>query len=358
MQKGGTALALLGAIVGAGFASGREVLRFFTRYGAMGWVGAAVACAFMGCCAYFVMRAAGRCRAGTFSDLCRAYGGPLAERAAGFLYGVLMALTGGAMTAAFAELTALVLPVRGAYAIGFAAAVLLGVLCSHRDLRLLELMGRLLLPLFLAMLILLLPLPVREEALLLGGGHAAAAPALGLLYGALNMGMTAGILCEAGKRLSPAACGREAAMLTAMLALLTGLANAVLLRHGASVERSALPFVALSMRLGRVGYALCAAVLGLAVLSTLTAAMRALRGSLRLSARAADAACAGCCVLCGALGFDRLIGRGYPLLGGACAVFLCALLVRAATDRGEKAGPRTAGDGAGKGKRAFSIKAR
>lgn len=357
MQKGGTALALLGAIVGAGFASGREVLRFFTRYGAMGWAGAAVACAFMGVCAYFVMRAAGRCRADSFSGLCRAYGGPLAGRAAGFLYGVLMALTGGAMTAAFAELTALVLPVRGAYPLGFAAAVLLGVLCSHRDLKLLELMGRLLLPLFLTMLILLLPLPAQEEALRLRSGHAAA-PALGLLYGALNMGMTAGILCEAGKRLSPAACRREAALLTALLALLTGLANAVLLRHGASVERSALPFVALSMRLGRVGYALCAAVLGLAVLSTLTAAMRALRGSLRLPARACDAVCAACCVLCGALGFDRLIGRGYPLLGGACAVFLCALLVRAATDRDEKAGLRTDGDGAGKGKRAFSIKAR
>ena len=153
-------------------------------------------------------------------------------------------------------------------------------------------------------------------------------------------------------------CLREAGGLTVMLVLLIGLGNAVLLRHGASVERSSLPFVALSMRLGPAGYVLCAAVLGLAVLSTLTAAMRALRDEAGLSARGGDVLCAACCLLSGVFGFDRLIGKGYPLLGAVCAVFLCALLVRAATDRGEKSGGQGSAWEKRKGKRAFSRQAR
>lgn len=357
MRKGSTALALLGAIVGAGFASGREVLRFFTRYGGAGWLGVLIACAFMGACAYLVMRAAGRRQAGSFTALCGAYGGPRAAYAAKALYGALMAMTGGAMTAAFAELIALVVPIRGAYPLGFALAVLLGVLCSRKDLALLSLMGRLLLPLLGAMLVLLVPLPVQDEALRIETAGPAAAPVLGLFYGALNMGMAAGILCEAGRRIGERECRREAGGLTVMLLLLMGLGNAVLSRHGASVERSALPFVALSMRLGLAGYGLCAVVLGLAVLSTLTAAMRALRDEAGFSARGGDILCAACCLLSGALGFDRLIGKGYPLLGAMCACFLCALLVRAATDRGDKTGAQARGGAQGKGKRAFSSKA-
>ncbi len=154
MRRGGVALALLSAIVGAGFASGSEVLCFFSRFGVAGWLGVLTACALMGACAYVMMRAAGVRGAASFPALYRAACGPWLARAAAVLYGALMAMSAGAMTAAFAELAALTLPIRDAYAAGFALAILLGVVCSRRDLALLSGLGRALLPLLLALLVL------------------------------------------------------------------------------------------------------------------------------------------------------------------------------------------------------------
>ena len=337
MRRGGVALALLGAIVGAGFASGSEVLCFFSRFGVAGWLGVLTACALTGACAYALMRAAGARRAASFPALYRAACGPWLARAAAVLYGALMAMSAGAMTAAFAELAALTLPIRDAYAAGFALAILLGVVCSRRDLALLSGLGRALLPLLLALLVLLLSLEGGgEPRVRLTETARACAPAFGALYAAMNLGMISGLLCEAGARLTARESAREAAWLCAMLLALLALAHAALLRHGDSVERSALPLVALSMRLGTPGYALCAAALALSVLSTLAASLRALRSTLALPQGMGDALCAGCCAVCGALGFERLVGRCYPLLGCACAALLLALCIRLLTDRRER----------------------
>ena len=43
-----SALAIVAAIVGAGFASGREVMTFFSEMGAASWLGVGVACALVG----------------------------------------------------------------------------------------------------------------------------------------------------------------------------------------------------------------------------------------------------------------------------------------------------------------------
>ena len=84
-----------------------------------------------------------------------------------------------------------------------------------------------------------------------------------------------------------------------------------------------------------------AAALALSVLSTLAASLRALRSTLALPQGVGDALCAGCCAVCGALGFERLVGRCYPLLGCACAALLLALCIRLLTDRRKR--PRAPG---------------
>ncbi|MEW6307979.1 MAG: hypothetical protein AB1492_02925 [Bacillota bacterium] len=63
-------LTYLGAIVGAGFASGRELLYFFARTGAGGLAGVAMAAIVLGCWGYFTMSLARSLRLPDYGALC------------------------------------------------------------------------------------------------------------------------------------------------------------------------------------------------------------------------------------------------------------------------------------------------
>ena len=66
------ALALLGGVIGAGFASGREIVRFFAAHGAMGFIAVAFAlAALLALFALLPIRLAAEGQTG-LSGLCRA----------------------------------------------------------------------------------------------------------------------------------------------------------------------------------------------------------------------------------------------------------------------------------------------
>ena len=94
------ALALLGGVIGAGFASGREILRFFAGHGRM--AGAAVACALMMLFVLFLRLSALMQRHGadTLVALCRIRLGERFGLFCGALFLLLCAVTGAAMLAA------------------------------------------------------------------------------------------------------------------------------------------------------------------------------------------------------------------------------------------------------------------
>ncbi|MFR3406782.1 MAG: hypothetical protein ACLTV6_09710 [Christensenellales bacterium] len=119
------ALALLGGVIGAGFASGREIVRFFAAHGAMGFIAVAFAlAALLALFALLPIRLAAEGQTG-LSGLCRARFGARVGGVCGALFFLLSAVTGGAMLAACAELSALVWPIRHAYALGFAVTAVL-----------------------------------------------------------------------------------------------------------------------------------------------------------------------------------------------------------------------------------------
>ena len=69
------ALALLGGVIGAGFASGREIVRFFAAHGAMGFIAVAFAlAALLALFALLPIRLAAEGQTG-LSGLCRGRGG-------------------------------------------------------------------------------------------------------------------------------------------------------------------------------------------------------------------------------------------------------------------------------------------
>lgn len=315
----GAALALFSGVAGAGFASGREIVRFFAVHGRMAYAGAALSVLLMGALFLRIASLMRRLHAPSLPQLCRLRLGERFGLICGALFCLLHAVTGGAMLAACAELGALTLPIRSAYGAALGASLLLAMLLSIRDAGL-ALPGAALAALMPALLVRLLALPAGEACFLPAMRPAASALCDGACYAALSAAQLGGLipmLAEQSSRLRRRTLLLFAAMLSAALLL----ALAVCLRHISAVVHQPLPFVYLSRSLGRGAYLPTALCLYAAALTTLCAMLRALRRSL------GPVCCALCCLIPALLGFDTLVGTLYPLLSALCAgllVVLCA----------------------------------
>lgn len=320
------ALALTGGVIGAGFASGREIVRFFAGHGAA--AAAAVLCAVLTLCALFIrlperMHSEG---AASIKALCHARFGPGLGKLCGALFLLLMAVTGGAMLASCAELFALTLPLHHAYALGLILTLPLACALALNGARGVALPGAALSVLMPALLLRLLALPGGEAGLSVHLSRLTPQLTMsalfdGAVYGALNAAMLAGSMplllsLSARKR-------RQSALAFSLLfGLMLALATAVCLKHLPAVLNQPLPFVYLARALGKSGYGLLAATLYAAALSTLCAMLAGLIRSLPFSPGKSAAVSGAACLLFAFLGFENIVGRAYPVLGALCAGLL------------------------------------
>ena len=316
------ALALLGGVIGAGFASGREIAHFFASHGP--FAPAAVLAASLALAALFCRLPAQLERAGVCSlgALCRVRFGARLGRLCAALFALLSAVTGGTMLAACAELCALLLPLRHAYGLGLCVSLLLGTLLAARGLTALALPGAALCALLPVLLVRLLLAPA-GEACFAPAAQLIAAGADGAVYAALNAAMLAGALPML-LRLSPVRRRWAAALFALFFGALLALAVATLARHRQAAMLQPLPFVSLSRLLGRGGYLLCAGAMLAAALSTLCAMLAALLRALP-QGRGAPWLAAALCLFFSRFGFTALVERGYPMLGALCAALLVLL---------------------------------
>ena len=324
------ALALLGGVIGAGFASGREIVRFFAQHGAMGF--AAVVSALIMLFTLFILlpeRLSSSGQSG-LSGLCAVRFGPRIGSLCAALFFLLSAVTGGAMLAACAELSALVWPIRHAYAVGFAVTALLAALLCAFEARGLALVGGSLCVLMPVLLLRLMQLPSGEAGFLPDGPPDSVLRAAldGTLYAALNAAMMAGalpMLLALTKRRRRACV----ALLVLLFGFMLALGMLVCQRQMQSVRMQPLPFVWLSRGLGAGGYLLVALCLYAAALSTLCAMLCAMANLLpHFLARYARLTISS--LLCAALalmGFGRIVQSGYPILGALCAALLILLVL-------------------------------
>ena len=306
----GTAWAVVGAVIGAGFASGREVAAFFSRYGALSWLAVAAAVLTIGWISLGAMRSPGVPAAWRNRWPGRVWQG---------MFLALLSATGGAMLAGAGEIAALTLPLHGAYWMGMLVTLCLAWWLSERRLTGLIRLSRALTVCLLAVMVLGLTLPrLRgvwvEEA---PGWHALPRSLLhGLCYGGFNVALASPVLDEMS-RLPRAQQRRSVLQAGLILGLLLGLGNEVLLRHPALLG-AALPYVELLGLWGRWGMTLGALGLYLAVLTTLVTCLRGLEA---LSKRRWSV-----CLPIGValLGFTGAVDGLYPLLGGGCFLLLAA----------------------------------
>lgn len=312
MKKAGRGMAeLCGAVIGAGFASGRELATFFARFGMWSWSGVAVAAAVMGGVCLGVLRRPG------LAGMPAAWQGRIMGKIWQGMFLSLLAVTGGAMLAGGGEVAALVLPVHGAREIGLSCMLLAGWLLARETSAWLAMVSRGLILCLVMMIAAGLLMPPQPGVVLQGGGWEALFH--GLCYGGFNIALAAPVAAMIGTDMTQQEQGKCAAGFTLLVALLLACGNGVLQRHTVLLGES-LPFVRLLAGLGPLGYGLCGAALYLAALTTLTACLRGLR-----------AICPGHMgvvlvgiVLLSMAGLEDIVQLVYPVLGGGCVLLLVA----------------------------------
>jgi len=340
------ALALVAAVIGAGFASGREVMRFFTAFGTWSWAGCVAAALLLSGFATWAAYQASALKAFDLGTLCRRSLGGVGGHLAAVLNGALCAIIAGAMIAAVGELAALSLPVQNAYAIGVGVSLLLGGLLANRGLSSLSALGGWLLPACLLLYTLLLNLPDPETVRVVTPSKPWQVFPMVFAYAAMNAALSCGVLCEVGFERSKNSIFRIGAMMGGLFLLLLIGANASLYPHQADLLHEALPVVQLSRSLGAVGYWLCIIVLFLAVMTTLIALLRTLYRMLSDSVpeRARWPAALIVPLIACIGGFGWIIESVYPVLGVASTLLFLAMMMKPLARRHGKAPAEPAGE--------------
>jgi len=299
----GHALACLSAVIGAGFASGRELMSFFSRYGACSWFGIFLTSGAMGMLCYGLLR---QRRSPPWEQL---------------LFSMLLCVTAGAMTSAAGELFCLLWPFPGGYHLGMLTSLGLSLKMAPRGLKSLKNAGALLLPCLILMFGAGASVPPYSG---LVNESAAAGSMLikALAYAGLNMTLAAPALMEISSETNDKDRRMISAVFACMLLLLLAMGNKVLLRHP-ELESAPLPMVALLRNLDGLGFTLCAVTLYTAVFSTLLAVHRGmyLLWQPRFNSFALPL-CAITTLITAASGFERLVSTAYPILGLTCLALL------------------------------------
>lgn len=288
---------LVGAVVGAGLASGREIASFFARYGPWSYAGILLATGMLICLADTVIPAG--------------WEGRWTQRLWQVLLSFLLIATGGAMLSGAGEVAALVLPFHHAYWMGMVGTLALAWLLARRTNAGLAWVSRVLLAVLAVMIGMgLFIRPQRAVQVSSDGGGAALLR--GVTYGGFNAALQWPILT--GASLPPQERRRATRRAGIVILLLLLLGNAVLQRHSALMSEQ-MPFLRMLSGYGQFGYCLGALSLYLAILSTLTACLRGLPGNWLPPVGIISVSL---------LGFTGVVTWAYPLLGGGCFVMLLA----------------------------------
>ncbi len=311
------AFSAVGAVVGAGFASGQEIDGFFARFGVNGLIGAGAAIIIIAGLASRSLACPG------VAGMPVRWAGRWPGRLWRGMFGALALASGGAMLAGAGELAALMLPIPLAYPLGL-AVTLMAALLMARGQRAIPWVSKALVGLTVLMALAGWALPAKRAAIVWKTGlldsmiHGAS-------YGGMNMALVVPLLALSAGELTPQG-KRQCVLLTAGI-MGTLLTAGILLffRHTALIGQT-LPFIRMMSYYGRLGWKVSGVTLYLALLTTACAALRSLYALLpeRPWTRAAAPVLL---LLCSALGFTGMVSRVYPVLGAGCLGLLAAAAV-------------------------------
>ncbi|MEG1890168.1 MAG: hypothetical protein RR301_02055 [Clostridia bacterium] len=325
-----SALACVGAVIGAGFASGREVISFFTRYDVHSWwLILLSAITTTGLCALCMRNANGGC-ATCWCDLYRG-SHKLVRLGAQLCATLLMAVVGGAMISASGHMVAMLWPSAWAYPIGAVGTMLLAWRVGFGGTKPLTLASAVLGLLFmLAIFAILASEPRNTQAaaslqppstvgeLVLAGINAVA-------YAAMNLTIALGVICRCAGNTRRYAC-RVSVCFGLLLVGLLFVSNYLYLKHP-ELSQDAFAMVRLLSGFGRAGFIISVTLMYLAVVTTLVATLCTLRNAVEQhEKRPALQACVtlGLPLCFSLLGFSEIVNRMYAPAGICCLLFVFA----------------------------------
>ncbi|MBR1822477.1 MAG: hypothetical protein IJ769_12775, partial [Clostridia bacterium] len=271
------ALAVMAAVAGSGYASGRELVLFFAQLGWAGWIGIPIASTVFALLVAVIGRCAQRTGATGFIGMYRRRFGERVGVVAGVLHALMLAVTAAVMLESAGEMGALTLPMKHGFLWGAGLALLIALLTSLLKQRPLPWMGLAALAAGLAFYA-GLALDSRPPRLYLSGatalaleGNVVAAILLAVLYAAMNAGIVGGVIVRFGKDgVKP---NRLGARCGALLCALLLCANAAILRGGRQLLAQAMPTVIMAARWGLAGFWMSSGFSFLCAASTLSAAL-------------------------------------------------------------------------------------
>ena len=291
---------LVGAVVGAGLASGREIASFFAQYGYWGYAGILISGLTIG----FL---------GTIQH-------PIQWRYRwmkglwGCLLTAMLIVTGGAMLSGAGEIGAMFLPFRGASWIGQLLTLSLSWLLAQKSISGFAMLCKIMMIVLGAMIMAVLFSPVKNGCVV-SLKPAPASLLSGMMYGGFNAALQVPIL--EGKHGSTGS-GHHIWRACIVCCVLLALGTTIFLRQPLLLSEP-MPFLAAVRSWGITGYWLFGISLYLAILSTLTACMKGLKGYFTVVS----------IFLVAQMGFTGVVEYLYPLLGTCCfAMLVCAKFLK------------------------------
>lgn len=325
--------AILAAVAGTGYASGRELVLFFTQTGRTGWIGVCFASVVFGLLVALLCRCGASAGTTEFVRFCQRMMGKRMGAVAGWLHTLLLALTAAVMLCGAGELGALTLPVRFGWLWGAVIALLIALALNLSRLRPLPWLGIVVLAAGMAFYgaLALDPRPARvwldgDVQLVLEDSWPASI-LLALAYAAMNAALAANVVLGFGSGAKPWPVGMGCAL--SLWALLAA-ANWAIERGGRRLLGQAMPTVVLAARWGLAGFWICAGFGYLCAVTTLAVALCGLIDAMRGGGRKGGLLTAlAMAALAGLLGIRRAVGASYPIVGWLCAALMLSLACRA-----------------------------
>lgn len=274
------AIACVGAVIGAGFASGREIVTFFTRYGVHSWWLVLLSALVMMALCMLCMRTASVCRTVCWCELYDDRPGWVG-RVSKLCATLLMAVTGGAMVSAAGHMIALIWPSEWAYPIGVVGTLLAAWALGFGSLRPLSWISGALTALFLIAIIAVLAKDPPQASVSMPDSPSAGAlvwaAVRAVAYAAMNLTLGIGVVCRCSRR-SRRDGSRLAAVFGLLLIALLFVSNYLYAKHP-ELTNEAFPIVRLMALFGRSGFLMSVVMMYLAIFTTLVAVLYAIRGA-------------------------------------------------------------------------------
>jgi len=317
----GNALACVGAVIGAGFASGREIAAFFSEYGPLGWWLIVIATGMMAWLCWVCLKESARMDASCWCDLFGKESAAIRSVAKSCTM-LLLTVPTGAMIAASGQMVALVLKVRYASLIGAAGTLTLAWFVGKNSMRPLGWVSGALVVIFASVVLIglksshLPPVPLSNEITFFQGVTAAGRA---VAYAAMNLTLAIGVVCrsaheEAENNLY------TALLFGAMMLIMMGMSHLLLTRYPEWLGEN-FPIIRILAHLGRTGFYLGAVLVYLSVFTSLAATLYALRCAVEASTESPFirfTVVVFLPILVSLMGFSQIVDRLYAPAGLIC----------------------------------------